>query len=197
MQALLHTLYRSARSLVRRSCDDDDDGGDESRTQPTPAPSFQNLPEVVHHSIASILDDQALGGERLCVSEVSRALLEPYGGSLTRLDIHNVEDSTTARLVALLRRHVRLATVVVREQEALPAVYHALARGCCRKVTHFAVRGWNHNATAESVGLLTAALEMERAMPVLETLLIKNSIFTNGMVYELARWLAGDAVPQL
>ena len=85
----------------------------------------------------------------------------------------------------------------MREQEALPAVYHALARGCCRKVTHFAVRSWIHNATTKSVGLLTAALEMERAIPVLETLLIKDSMFTNGMVYELARWEAGDAVPQL
>ncbi len=58
-------------------------------------------------------------------------------------------------------------------------------------VEKFAVRGWNHNATTESVGILTAALEMERAMPVLETLVIKNSMFTDGMVYELARWLAG------
>ena len=69
-----------------------------------PTPSFTSLPDIAHATIASFLPDgDRRKDTRLRVSEVSRALLEAYGGSLTCVSFHTGTHSV-ARLAALLRR---------------------------------------------------------------------------------------------
>lgn len=79
-----------------------------------PPPSFIALPGVVHGTIASFLPDgDSKKDSRLRVSEVSRGLLEFYGGSLTSVTIRDIQDGRAARLAALLRRQNKLKTVSV------------------------------------------------------------------------------------
>jgi hypothetical protein len=80
------------------------DQDDEHSSQAAPA-SFSSLPDIAHASIASFLPDgDERQASRLRLSEVSRTLFESYGGSLTKIRLSYVEDSSNARLVALLRR---------------------------------------------------------------------------------------------
>lgn len=102
---------------------------------PLSGPSFLSLPDVAHASIAAFLPDGDSGTvSRLRLSEVSRAQFESYGGSLTRLSLSYVPDSTAARLVALLRRQTRLAYIFTEKQESIPALCEAIVQGCCRWV---------------------------------------------------------------
>ena len=72
--------------------------------QPIPKPTFSSLPDVAHTIIASFLPDSNGVGKncRLRVSEVSRALLESYGGSLTCVSVHLTQEASAVRLAALL-----------------------------------------------------------------------------------------------
>jgi hypothetical protein len=82
---------------------------------PPPSPcSFTSLPDIAHGTIASFLPDgNTMTGNRLRVSEVSRALLMAYGGTLTLAHLRNIKYDSAARLAALLRRQHRLKAVYV------------------------------------------------------------------------------------
>lgn len=99
------------------------DGDEEEEVQPVPPPTSSSLPDVAHNIISSFLPDgNALGKDgRLRVSEASRALLESYGDTLTRISVQFTEDASAARLAALLGRQKKLGEIVVMEQEARPA----------------------------------------------------------------------------
>ena len=78
--------------------------GQAQPAQPQQPPSFIILPDIAHATIASSLPDGDKGTDnRLRVSEVSRALHEAYGGSLTSASIYYTEGGSSS-LVALLRR---------------------------------------------------------------------------------------------
>jgi hypothetical protein len=54
-----------------------------------PPPTFLSLPDLAHATIASFLPDGNKGNaSRLRVSEVSRAMLESYGGTNLRKHGH-------------------------------------------------------------------------------------------------------------
>lgn len=78
-----------------------------------PLPSFTTLPGAVHGVIASFLPDGDRKDSRLHLSELSRSLLESYGGSLTSATIRDIQLGRPARLAALLRRQSKLKTVSV------------------------------------------------------------------------------------
>ena len=60
-------------------------------------PSFTALPGVVHGTIVSFLPDgDSEVNKRPCISEVSRALLESYGGSLASATIRDIQDGQPA-----------------------------------------------------------------------------------------------------
>lgn len=104
-----HDAQVPTSSRARTSSTKQPDRDDEHGSQAAPA-SFSSLPDIAHASIASFLQDgDAQQASRLRLSEVSRALFESYGGSLTKICFSYVEDSSTARLVALLRRQALLA----------------------------------------------------------------------------------------
>jgi len=87
------------------------------------------LPDALHGSIASFLPDGDKGNaSRLCISEVTRALLGPYGSSLTRICLGYVTDSSAAQLVALLRRQEKLIEVNVVEQDSIPPLCMAIVQ---------------------------------------------------------------------
>lgn len=106
-------------------------GGKQALIQPPPAPpSFPSLPDLAHASIASFLPDGNKGNDsRLCVAEASRALLESYGGTLTRMCICCVEEGSAARLAALLGRNKKPVEVIIDGQEAIPALCQANVQG--------------------------------------------------------------------
>jgi hypothetical protein len=55
------------------------------------------LPGVVHGTIVSFLPDgDSEVNKRPCISEVSRALLESYGGSLASATIRDIQDGQPA-----------------------------------------------------------------------------------------------------
>lgn len=81
-----------------------------------PVPPFLSIPDLAHSSIASFLPDGDKPKiSRLHVSEVSRALLGFYGGTLTQMSLHYREGWSAARLAALLQRHKKLAKLTVKE----------------------------------------------------------------------------------
>jgi hypothetical protein len=86
--------------MIRRGRD-----GDDEEVRHLDPPSFASLPDVAHDCIASFLPNGTeKKGNRLHVSEVSHALLELYGGSLTCVHLRFAGNRTAARLAALLRR---------------------------------------------------------------------------------------------
>jgi hypothetical protein len=116
-----------------------------ARVPTSPGPSLLSLPDIAHASIASFLPDgDTRQASRLRLSEVSRAQLEAYGDTLTRIRISYVQDSSAARLVALLRRQTTLAEIVLNQQECVPGVCEAIVQGCCRRVEIIHMRRRHH-----------------------------------------------------
>jgi len=133
---------------------------------------------------------------RLCVAEALRALLESYGGTLNRLSMRYVADSSNARLVALLRRQTFLAQVIIREEEALPALCQAILQGCCPNL-EVASFPFHHNTVLEiRLALLAGAFEADQTLPLFNTLQYRGSSGCN-TVPLLARALARGMAPQL
>lgn len=131
-------LRHSPAAMARRTQDDDNDPV--HTLPPTTPPSFLSLPYIAHASIASFLPDRNEGNDsRLRVSKASRAMLKSYGGSLSRVKLRYIEDSGPARLFALLGRQEKLETVVVGEQEAIPAFCLAIVQDCCQQVQRSAM----------------------------------------------------------
>lgn len=92
------------------------------------------MPDIAHHTIASFLP--ATYNDCLYLSEFSRATLEHYGGTLTKLSLYGCEDDA-APLAALLQRHTKLSSVELHGQGALPAFSQAIIQGYCRGLKSF------------------------------------------------------------
>ena len=171
----------------------DDDG----HVQPHPAisPFFLSLPDIAHASIASFLPDGNKGNDsRLRVSEVSRAMLESYGGTVTRMNLRHVEDSSAAALIALLRRQKRVAEVTVEnERKIIPAFCQAIVQDCCRRVEAVHLRIWYPALTQEESDLLAQALEKDGALRALKI----HCSLAHGGYSKFARALARGTAPQL
>lgn len=134
-------------------------------------------------------------GSRLHVSEVSRALFESYGGSLTRVDVRYVEGSTADRLCALLQRHKKNVEVYVYKEESMQAFCLAIAQGCCQGVECVELLYWEETRP-ESVSALIGALEIDGALPMLRRLSV-NLYRPPGAILQLARALARGTPPLL
>ena len=184
-------------------CARDDD--DQARSHPPlgppslslSKPSFLALPDIAHSSIAAFLPDGNKGSNsRLRVSEASLALRDTYGGSLTRMSVSHVENSSAARLAALLRRNTKLAEVIVEEHEALPAMCLAIVQGCCRRVENLNLNGRYTNMTQECRSLLAGVLELDGVLAGLRNFVV-NCNFTHGQLSSLTKALAGGTSPFL
>ena len=176
-----------------REEEDDDD-----RIQPAPAPpSFPSLPDLAHASIASFLPDGNKGNEsRLRVSGASCALFKTYGGSLTRMHVRYVAESSAARVAALLRRHKKLADVIVKDQQTISALSLAIVQGCCQGIEKATLSIRKTVLTQERVNLLAGALEVDGALPALRCLTL-DCIVTPGDLSRLMRALTGGTAPLL
>lgn len=130
------------------------------RIKAGPGPSLLSLPHVLHHKIASFLSDGSKNNQsHLRVSEVSIALLELYGSSLTEMSLHYVETSSAARLVNLLQKQKKpLSMVVLREQAAIPAFCFATAQGCRQHIGKVALFTIYREPSEESLDLFAGAL---------------------------------------
>lgn len=128
------------------------------------------------------------------VSEVSRALLEAYGGSLTCVSFHTGTHSV-ARLAALLRRQKQLKSIVVADSEVIPAFSFAIAQGCCRSVESISLDFLLPPPPAEHLEFLAGALEIGGALPALKSL--SGKFNSNEVLVELARALSGGTSPLL
>lgn len=172
-------------------------GDGDSRNQPPPAPpSFLSLPDLAHTSIASFLPDGNKGNDScLRVAEVSRALLESYGGSLNEMRVHYVAGSSAARLAVLLRRNRKLSEVIVQQQEAIPALCLAVVQGCCRRIERLYLFEGGDVMTQAILDLLAGALEVDGPLAGLE--LLQVSCTLPGGLAMFARVLARDAAPLL
>jgi len=143
--------------------------------KPPPAPTlFLSLPDIAHACIASFLPDGDEGGDcgRLRVSEVSRPLVEFYGGTLTIIYIFHREGSSAARLAALLRRqgqgkHVE---VTLCGQESIPAFCQAIVQGCCPGIEKLVCCRGQPSMTQANWGLLAGALKLDGALAGLKNL---------------------------
>lgn len=159
--------------------------------------SFLSLPDIAHNNIASFLPDgNGTEGSRLRVSEVSAALLDSYGGSLTQMFLQCGRGSDTTRLIALLRWHKYLAKLVVKKQNAIPALCQAIIEGCCRGVESIEVSVGDTVVTPNRLNALAGALELDGALPSLRALCIDCSL-TPGALPVVARALAGGSSPLL
>jgi len=93
-----------------------------------------SLPDIAHDGIASFLPDgDSKHGNRLWVSEVSRALLGSDGGALTCASLRYKPDGSAARLAALLRRQKALTAICVRNQRVFPALSQAISHGAAEE----------------------------------------------------------------
>lgn len=166
---------------------------DDARIQP--GPSFLCLPDIAHTSIASFLPDGNWGSKsRLRVSEVSRALMEPYRRSLTQM---HISIRIAAPVVALLRRQEKLASINLHCQETIPALCLAIVDGCCRGIEILELRtNWETIVTAERSNLLAGALEKDGALSALSILNL-HCTFAPGEFLKVARALKGGNSPLL
>jgi len=155
-----------------------------------PPPLFLMLPGVAHSSIGSFL-----GSTSLRVSEACRDLINPYGSSLTSIQVRYVEDSSAGRLATLLHCNTKLNDAVVNGQEALPAFCQAIVNGCCHGVTFLRLVERNCTFTKQGMSLLAGALEENETLPMLRRLHITNNHAC--VLSVVARTLAVGAVPQL
>lgn len=176
-------------NMVHRTRQDYND--DEVHGHPSPVtPSFESLPDIAHDSIASF------HGNRIDVSEASRALFKSYGGSL--IEVHlNHNNGNAARLAALLRRQNKLEGITVYKQEAIPALALAIVDGCCRGIARLNLRlDANTAVTQERLDLLAAALEMEGTLLALSELKVKCDLEVGGLS-RLTKALACGNAPLL
>lgn len=168
--------------------------------QTAPTPTFSSLPDVAHSSIATFLPDgNGVGKDsRLRVAEASRALLESYGGNLNLISVHYAKDASAGRLAALLRRQKKLGEIVVSQQEALPALSQAIAQGCCRGVDAIDLQeAGNAQVMPERIDLLAGALEVDEALPSLQSLVSSFPATPGAAVSKLVRALRGGSSPLL
>jgi hypothetical protein len=177
-----------------------EDGDHEFYVQPLSLPSFLSLPDLVHANIASFLrgggdDDNSC----LRVAEVSRTLLESYGGCLTSIIICHAEGRNPAHLAALLRRQMKVQGVFTGKQdEAISGLCQAIVQGCCAGVELIVLYGSDEVpiVTQEGLDHLAEALEANDALPKLKILIV-NCVLPSGGLSKLAKALAGGTAPLL
>lgn len=161
--------------------------------------SFLSLPDIAHASIASFLPDRNKVKEgRLRLSEVSRALCEPYGGTawpyLRYVEYSSVAclvallrrqqflHQITVKLVALLRRNEKsLATLVLNDQETIATLCFAIAQGCCRGLKVCVLSMKKVALTRERLNILAGALETNGALAGLTELHINCTLMPGGL----------------
>ena len=174
--------------------------GRDDEVPPLPPPSFTALSGIVHVTIASFLPDgDSKKDSRLRVSEVSRAPLELYGGSLTSATVRDVKDGLAARLAALLRWQSKLEKISVTTQGPILALSQAMAQGCCRAVESLLLNSGGYEArplSRKHLDLLAGALEADGALPALEKLELSFRS-TPHVLARLAEALVGGALPLL
>lgn len=178
-------LQRNHHDMAQRPRRDDI-----NRLRSSSPPSFLSLPDIVHHNIVSFLHDDDVGGsDRLQVSETSRALLEPYGGSALWLYIHQSKGASAPPLRGLLGRQKKLKELIVETEEAVgqgddmqgwrpgngldPETY-------CRRAP----------LLPKLMDAMVGAFAVEGALPVLHSLEL-NCRLTRPMLMKLGRSLAG------
>lgn len=156
------------------------------------------MPDIAHAAIASFLPDgNYKKGNRLRFSEVSRALLVAYGGTLTCATLRNIDDDgNAARLAALLRRQHKLNTVYVAGEEAIPAFSQAIAYGCCRGVRSIHICDVSSVNHEEHLSILAEAIRVDGALPVLKVFSVSFSS-TPRVLSKLTEVLDGGALPLL
>lgn len=171
---------------------------DRVQIQPPSTLSFQSLPDIALDSIASYFRRRG-NDSRLHMAEVSRALLDLYGGSLSCISVWYT-DSSAARLAALLQRQKTLDHVFVHEQKAIPALCLAIIDGSCRRMENlFLSQVAGETLTQERWNLLAGALEKDRVLRVLPALRTLNIIcrLNFGALSRLTRALARGSAPHL
>jgi len=142
-------------------------------------PSFLSLPDVAYGIIASFLPPRDTRDEandsRLCMSEVSRALLLSYGGTLSCLRVRHVQGGEAARLFALLQRQRKLAGVIVASKH-ISVFCHAIVEGCCRTVEKLElILPDSHTyLTNDCTDLLAKTIAMDGLLPALRTLIVRD-----------------------
>ena len=120
------------------------DGDHEPHGQPLAPPSFLSLPDLAHDAIASFLRDDDDDNSCLRVAEVSRALLESYGGCLTSVFVCHAEGRSPAQLTALLQRQQKPEKVLTdKHDEAISGLCQAIVQGCCARVEFIHMYGSN------------------------------------------------------
>lgn len=116
----------------------------------------------------------------------ARLRLEHYGQAAPCVGcgVSYVQDSSTARLVALLRRQALLVEIMAGKQESI-ALCEAIAQGCCRRVERISLERifmGRESLTSEQEILLAAALEAKGALSALKTLQVHQFLSHGGLI---------------
>lgn len=128
--------------------------------------------------------------------EVCRAVPFSYGTSFRSIFLHYVEGHSSARLTNLLRRLRNIVEVIVKEQEAIPALSISILKGCCHRVEMLDLSMENSVLTQQQLYLLEAVLEADEVLPELKCLKFHCTFMDDGLP-RLARALASGSAPQL
>jgi len=124
---------------------------------------------MFHASIASFLPDgDERQASRLRLSEVSRTLFESYGGSLTKIWLSYVDDSSNARLVALLRRQPLLAEVTLNYEmtpDGLSNLARALMGGTAPQLQDLGMGGIGSFNKGYDMVIIADMLEARASIP--------------------------------
>ena len=176
----------------------------------------EDLPGPAHAIIASMLPDGDKSNNRLRLSEVSRYMINFYGGTLTTLHVRQRDQYPVAELASLLWRQRKLEQVTVTDIEIPPKLTPSIKQGCFRHVRelimelHFnkddawALEEYNNEDDASDLdllGSLTTAMQVPGVLQALEVLCFHkkrlNVPFPFGIVEMLAGALASGAAPFL
>lgn len=105
------------------------------------------------------------------VSEVSHALFDSCGGSLTYASL-DLADGSTVRLAALLRRQKKLKIKFADGPNILVELSQAIAQGCCQGVESMQLQVMSGSFDLESTEFLIRALQVDGALPAVNTLTV-------------------------
>lgn len=91
---------------------------------------LENLPGPAHAVIASMLPDGRNQHKRLHLSEVSRPMLDFYGGTIKHLYVSKHDQYPVADLASLLGRQRALEQIMVEYVAVLPTLASSIEQGC-------------------------------------------------------------------
>lgn len=176
-----------------------EDDKHELHVQSLPPPSFLSLPDIAHNSIASFLRNDY---EDSCfpAAEVSCALLELYGGCLTKMLICQAEGRSADRLAGLLQRQKKLEQMMItcEQDHAILGLCQAVVQGCCRELEALVLYESEKESilTQKGLDLLSGAFEADGALPKLR-ILVLSFVLQPGGLSKLPKALAGGTAPLL